>query len=182
MKLSMLLTLLVLIFPSMVWAADDTLTVTQDESSMERGISRYLREHREVRVEEKEITEGDLALSVLMDGQDGPDFYVVVDTQACARDGDGKVTERAVTAEVFTGIKVPDGRRAAVSEAINGFVARMWFASIYIDEDDELACQWCVNVMKEGLPTEYVADTIIRVADSWRKFRLEAAKAINGEG
>lgn len=163
-------------------AADDTLTVTQDESSMERAIERYLKNTYAAPVEAKELAEGDVALIVPMEGKGGPDFGVVVDTQASNRAEDGKVLERVVSVQVYTGVKVPDERRGAVLEALNRFLAGMWFASIYIDEDKELSCQWCVNVMKEGLPTEYVADAIIRVADSWRKFRPEAEKALGAEG
>ena len=173
--------LLIVLCTTLALAADEALTVTQDENSMERIISRYLQDSYKVSVEEKKLADGDLALLVLMDGKGGPDFNVVVDTQACAKDDAGKVTERAVTVQVFTGGKVPEGKRAAVFEALNKFLAGMWFASIYIDDDGEIACQWCVNVMKEGLPTEYVADAVIRVADSWRKFRPQAEAAL-GEG
>lgn len=182
MKPSMLLTLLILTCSTMVWASDDTLTVTQDESSMERTIAGYLRETYKVQVEERQLEEGDAALLVSMEGKGGPDFSVIVDTQPSNKAEDGTVVERVVSVQIYTGVKVPDESRAAVFEALNSFLAGMWFASIYIDEDKELSCQWCVNVMKEGLPTEYVADAIIRVADSWRKFRPQAEKALAAVG
>jgi hypothetical protein len=147
---------------------------------MERVIEGYLKTSYKCEVEEKTVGEGDLALVVKMEGKGGPDFTVVVDTQASAKDDAGKATERIVMVQVFTGVKVPDERRTAVLEAVNKFQAGMWFASIYLDEDKEISCQWCVNVMKQGMPTDYVADAIVRVADTWRRFRPQAEKALAG--
>ena len=181
MKRLMLCALFVVLWVPLARAGDDVLTVTQDESSMESVIEGYLKANYDVTIEEKKITEGDLALLVTMEGKGGPDFKVVVDTQPSNKDADGKVLERVIAVQVYTGVKVPDDKRAAVLEAINKFQAGTWFSSIYIDEDNELSAQWCVNVMKEGMPTEYVADAIIRVSETWRKFRPEAEKVL-GEG
>jgi len=163
------------------WCENEQLTVVQDESSMERVIEGYLKANCKEEVQEKQAAEGDLALVVKMKGEGGPDFSVLVDTQASNRDSAGNVLERFVTVQVFTGVEVPEERRAAVFEALNKFQADSWYASIYIDEDKELSCQWCVNVMKQGMHTEYVADAIIRVAETWRKFRPQAEKALGGK-
>ena len=162
-------------------SGNDRLRVTQDEASMERVIESYLTSVYKVDVQEKTAQAGDLVLLVKMEGKGGPDFAVVVDTQCTNRDGDGQVVERTVSVQIYTGVKVPGGKRAAVLEAVNKFQAGSWYASIYLDEDDEISCQWCVNVMKEGLPTDYVADAIVRVAESWRKFRPLAEQALSGE-
>lgn len=159
---------------------NDQLVVVQDESSMERTVEAYLKAHYDAEVTEKTIGEGDLALVVKMDGKGGPDFNIVVDTQASNKKDDGTVLERVVSVQVYSGVAVPDGRRAAMLEAINKFQAGMWFASIYLDEDKELSCQWCLNVMKQPVPTEYAADAILRLADAWRKFRVRAEEVLGG--
>ena len=177
MKRMLLCVLFIVLWVPLARAGDDVLTVTQDESSMERVIERYLKANYSNPVEEKKITESDLELLVKMEGKGGPDFDVVVDTQSSNKTNDGTVIERVITVQIYTGFKVPADKRAAMFEAINKFQAGAWFASIYIDEDEEISVQWCVNVMKQAMPTEYVTDAVIRVADTWRKFRPDALKA-----
>ena len=114
------------------------LQVVQDESSMERVIEAYLKANYTVEVTEKTIGEDDLALVVKMEGKGGPDFNVVVDTQSSNKGDDGTVRERLVSVQVFTGVKVPADKRTAMLEALNKFQADTWFASLYLDEDDEI--------------------------------------------
>jgi len=174
---------LLVLVPSGVRADDDRLTVTQDESSMEATIARYLKARYDVDADVKQLAEGDQALAVNVSAKDAPDVRVVVDTQSSARTPDGStITERTVTMMVYTGVKVPAAKRCAVLEAINHLVAGNWFSAAYLDEDDEVTLQWSVNVMKEGLPTDYVADAVIRTAQNWRKLKPEVEAALGSGG
>jgi hypothetical protein len=183
MRTLTLCVLLAIICSPLLHAADELLSVTQDESAMERAISRYLQDHHWKGVREKEVAQGDAVVTISIPQDDGSSFDVVIDTEPSNKADDGTVLERMVGVSVYTRLSVPDGKRAAVLKAIRMERAvRVCLSSyIYIDGDGELCCQWCVNVMKEGLPTLYVAEAVTRVARTWLSFRSLAEKTIKRE-
>jgi len=150
-------------------AAADRLVVTQDESSMERAIESYLTSNHNLIVNEKMIESDDLTLEVPFKGDPMPAFRVVIDTQPDNRDKDtNRVIERAILVVCYTSIKVPPERRGAVMDVINDYNRKKLFASVYIDTDGEIVCGWNLNVLEEGLATEYVYDAVARVQNIWR--------------
>ncbi|MCE5240558.1 YbjN domain-containing protein [bacterium] len=151
------------------WADGDVLTVTQDESSMERVIEQYLKEAHQLTAREKVLENDDLVLVYDMKGDPAPNYAITVDTQSVHKTESGRVVERAVTAQVFTGIKVPAEKSAAVMKAINEASRDSWFFAGYIDDDGEVVIQWNVNVMSQGLHAEYVFDMVARMDKSWAK-------------
>jgi len=159
-------------------AAPTILTPTPDESSMERVIEQYLKDAHQLTAREEVLEDNDLVLTYKMEGDAVPDFTITVDTQAVNKADDGTVRERAVTALVYTGVKVPDAKAAAVLEVMSGFARDNWFFSGYIDEDREVAVQWNVNVMAQGLDAEYVFDMLARLYKTWEKLSPLVAAAL----
>jgi len=159
-------------------ADGNMLTVTQDESSMERVIEQYLKDAHQITLTEKTLENNDLVLIDEEKGDPMPGYRIMIDTESVAKPADGKVTERAVTVQLYTGVKVPADKRADVLQAINEFTSKNWFFAAYVDQDDEIALQWSVNVMSQGLHAEYVYDGLVRVNKNWQNLWPSVAKAL----
>ncbi len=161
------------------WCDDSQLTVVQDESSMEQSIARYLRHAHHLVVEEKTQAQdkGDVYLEVPPKDELSSKLRMTIDTQPLNRDKDNKVTERGILISLFTGVSVKKEEVAKVQTAINDFTRRRMFSSIFIDSDGELVCTWSLNVLSQGLPTEYVFDALARVANAWKMLYPELVAA-----
>jgi hypothetical protein len=162
---------------------NEQLVVVQDESSMEKVIEHYLVDNYKLTINEKFYNghADDLYLDVPYDGSPEPNFHVTIDTQSLNKNKDtGVILERGVLMNLMTNVKVPDGRRAAVLEAINEHNKVKAFSSVYIANDGEIVCCWMLNVLSQGLPTEYVHDALTRVVNIWKALYPSVNTAING--
>lgn len=154
--------------PVVGFCANDRLTVVQDESSMERVIEDYLKSEHDLIVEEKMLEGDDLALVLPYQGDPMPDFRLSVDSQPLNRDEDsGMVTERGLVLNIYTGVTVPEEKFEPAIRVINDLNRRKVFASVYIDTDGEIVLSWTLNVLEQGLATEYVYDAIVRLVQNW---------------
>jgi hypothetical protein len=160
------------------WADNDVLTVTQDESSMERIIEQNLKEAHQLVVNEKMLSADDLMLQLPFKGDPMPAYRYDIDTQALNKDDDGKVTERGVRIQLFTTIKVAADKWPAVLSLINDFNRRKVFSAAYIDSDGEIILDWTLNVMAQGLATEYVFDVVAREDKLWHEMWPDVSKAL----
>ncbi len=159
-------------------AQSDRLTVVQDESSMERQIEQFLKTKHHLVINEKFENADDLYLDLPFNGNPMPAFHVWIDTQSLNKDDAGRVTERGVRIQLFTGIKVPSHRLAAVLSIINDFNRRKVFSATYLDTDGEIVIDWTLNVMAPGLDCEYVYDVLARQDKLWRELYPEVAAAL----
>ncbi len=159
---------LVLAWAVGAWCDDARLTVVQDETSMERVIERYLKENHQLIIEEKTLDSDDLYLELPFKGDPMPKFRMAIDTQPLNRGEDGEVIERGVLVNLYTDVRIPKEDFARAMEAINDWNRKKAFSSIYIDTDGEVVCCWILNVLPEGLPTEYVYDTVARLQNIWK--------------
>lgn len=161
------------------FCANDRLTVVQDESSMERAIGEYLQGEHKLIVEEKMLEGDDLALVLPYDGDPMPDFSLSVDSQPMNRDEEsGKVIERGLVLNVYTGVMVPGEKFEPAIRVINDLNRRKVFASVYIDTDGEIVLSWTLNVLEQGLATEYVYDAIVRMVQNWVTLYRELAPVL----
>jgi Putative bacterial sensory transduction regulator len=149
-------------------AQDNRLVVVQDESSMEQTIERYLKANHQLIINEKRDGD-DLWLDLPMKGDPMPAYHITIDTQSLNKDAAGKILERGVRIQALTGVKVPEARRGAVLRVLNDFNRDKVFAAVYVDNDDELMLDWTLNVMADGLATEYVYDAVSREEKLWRE-------------
>jgi hypothetical protein len=164
------------------WCADNQLTVTQDESSMEQAMGRYLKNAHGMTIEEKLYNgdPNDIYLMFYYQGPGLPNARMEIDTQSLNNDPDTKrVLERGMVINLFTGVTVPAGRMDQANAAINQWNRDKTFSSIYIDSDGEVICCWMLNVMKEGLATEYVYDAVVRVQNTWKNLHPVLKAAID---
>lgn len=162
----------VLVWLAMTTAAladNEVLTVTQDESSMERIIEGYLKTEHKLVIEEKTLDKNDLALNLPMKGDGTPAYRIMIDTQPLNTLDNGKIIERGVRIQAFTGVKVPEDKQDAVIRVINDFNRDKVFAAVYVDSDGEIVVDWTLNVMSQGLATEYVFDVVARADKLWRE-------------
>lgn len=161
------------------FCANDRLTVVQDESSMERAIEAYLESEHKLIVHERMFDGDDLALVLPYEGDPMPDFWVSVDSQPLNRDEDsGKVTERGLVLNVYTSVLVPEEKFEPAIRVINDLNRRKVFASVYIDTDGEIVLSWTLNVLEQGLATEYVYDAIVRMVENWATLYKELSQAL----
>ncbi len=151
------------------WADDRKLTLTQDESSMEQTIERYLQANHDLKIKEKVGDDDDLWLELLWEGDPMPDYRMVIDTQPLNKDGSGRVVERGVRLQVYTGVRVPEEKRSSALRVINDFNRAKVFSAVYLDTDNEVVLDWTLNVLSEGLPTECVYDVVVREEKLWRE-------------
>jgi hypothetical protein len=154
------------------------LTVAQDESSQEKIIERNLVDVHKLVVDEKVSTDdkNDMYLELPFKGDPMPKFRVTIDTQSLNTDKDsGKIIERGVLLNLYTGVNVPADKRAAVLEKVNDVNRRKAFSSIYIDTDGEIVCCWILNILPDGLPVEYVYDATARIQNIWKELYKQAA-------
>jgi hypothetical protein len=166
---------------SMARADDDKLVVVQDESSMEQTIERYLKDKHQLIINEKFLKPDDLYLELPMKGEDVPGmpaYRIQIDTQALNRNDSGLILERGVRIQLLTGIKVPADKWVAAMRAINDFNRRKTFSATYVDEDGEIVLDWTLNVLSEGLATEYVFDTVARESKLWKELYPDATAAL----
>jgi hypothetical protein len=148
---------------------------------MEKVIESYLKAKHDLVVDEKFQGDNndDLYLDIPFKAENGvPKFEFFVDTQPTNHDDHDKVLERGVLLSLETGVTVPDDKRAEVLELLNTWNRTKNFSSTYLNKDGEIVCDWCLNVMKEGLATEYVFDGIVRVQNNWRKLWPEVSKTL----
>lgn len=163
-------------------AADDKLTVTQDESSMERVIKKYLVDKYELLVEEKEYEKDDMYLVINFPDDIAPAFNITIDSQDVNHDKETDTTlERAVVMSLFTNIKVPDESRTDVLGILNDFNRKMFFATFYIDTDGEISGCWAINVMDDGIATDYVYDATGRLKKNWLDLYPKINEALTQE-
>lgn len=159
---------------------DDRLTVVQDESSMERTIESYLKSTHEMMIEEKTEAADDLYLELPFKGDPMPRFRIVIDTQSLNRDKDtNRVIERGILINLYTDVRIRTEDMARAQAAINEGNREKAFSSIFVDVDGEVVCCWVLNVLPEGLPTEYVYDAVYRVGSNWRDLYPKLTQAIN---
>jgi hypothetical protein len=151
------------------WADDARLTVTQDESSMEQVIERYLTANHSLTVNEKLAAGDDLMLELPWKGDPMPGYRMVIDTQSLNRDSSGQVIERGVRLQVFTGVRVPEEKRSSALRVINDFNRDKVFSAVYLDNANQVMLDWTLNVLAEGLPTECVYDAVVREQKLWRE-------------
>jgi hypothetical protein len=151
-------------------ADNEQLTVTQDEASMERVIEAFLKDSHQLVVNEKwSDDKTDLWLELPFGGDTPPAYRITIDTQSLNKDEKtGVIAERGVIANVYTGVKVPEDKRAAALVVINDFNRHKVLSSTYLDTDGEIVVCWVLNVMSQGLATEYVFDTVARLDKLWR--------------
>jgi hypothetical protein len=148
------------------------LTVAQDESSQEKIIERNLIDVHKLTVDEKisKDTADDMYLELPFKGDPMPKFRLTIDTQSLNTDKDtGKIIERGVLFNLYTDVRVPADKRAAVMEKMNDINRRKAFSSIYIDTDGEIVCSWILNILSDGLPVEYVYDATARIQNIWKE-------------
>jgi len=160
---------------------DKLLTVVQDEKSMEQTIARYLRTAHSLIVDEKYAPKDpeDLYLELPYKGDPMPKFRITVDSQPLNRDkNSNKVIERGVLINLYTDVRVPKDKTDAAMVAINEWNRKKAFSSIYIDTDGEVICCWILNVLNDGLATEYVYDAVARVQNIWKGLYPSLSEAI----
>ena len=149
-------------------ADNEQLVVTQDESSMERVIEANLKDAHQLIINEK-LNGDDLWLELPFKGDPMPAYKTDIDTQPLNKTDDGRVTERGVRIQLFTTIKVPGDKQAELLRVINDFNRRKVMSATYIDDSGEIVLDWTLNVMAQGLATEYVFDVIARQDKLWRE-------------
>lgn len=149
-------------------ADNEMLTLTQDESKMERVIEAFLKTEHGLTSTEKTAGEDDLYLELPMKGADIPEYRITIDTQPLNTTDEGKVIERGVRIQAFTGITVPENKQTEVIRIINDFNRDKVFSAVYVDTDGEIIVDWTLNVMSQGLATEYVFDVVARADKLWR--------------
>jgi hypothetical protein len=154
---------------AVAWADDARLTVTQDESSMEQAIERYLKTNHDMIINEKTFDPDDLWLELPWRGDPMPKYRMTIDTQMLNKDSEGRVIERGVRVQGQTAVFVPEVRRDAVLRVINDFNRRKVFSAIYLDNDGQIMLDWTLNVLSEGLPTECVYDVLAREGRLWQE-------------
>jgi hypothetical protein len=159
-------------------ADNENLVVTQDESSMERVIEQYLKDAHDLKCTEKFEDDDDLWLDYPITGTPMPAYTIAIDTQSVNTGKDGKVAERAVRLNVYTAVKVPDEKRAAVFEVFNDFVRKQCFCAPYVDTDGEIVLDWTLNVMAQGLPADYVHDAMVRLSNLWEHMWPPVSEAL----
>jgi hypothetical protein len=152
------------------YSKDDRLTVTQDESSMEQTIERYLKTTHELFIDEKTGEKDDLFLELGFKGDDPmPPFRIVIDTQPLNKDKDNnKVIERGISIDLYTDVRVPKEKLPKALEVINDWNRQKYFSSVYVDTDGEVVFSWTLNVLEQGLATENVFDALARVQNNWQ--------------
>jgi len=162
---------------------NEQLTVVQDESSMERIIEHYLVDNHKLIVNAKTAQDdaNDLYLELPFDASDPvPEFRLTIDSQPLNRDANDQIIERGLLFNLYTAVKVPEDKRAAAMVVLNDWNRRKAFASVYIDTDGEVVCSWIINVLAQGLPTEYTYDVVARLVKIWQGVYPAVAAAIKG--
>lgn len=165
---------------STVLAAPLMLQATQDNSSMEKTISKFLRDAHQLQFDviENKGKPDSMVLSRDMKGGKVPDYSVVISTGVSEKDNKGRVLQRLVVVMLVTDIKVPAEKRAAVLEAMNKLNNENDFAMLVIDHDDEIGMSWVLNVTEAGLPAEAVYDIYQYVNEAWASSQPVLAKAL----
>jgi len=156
-------------------ASDERLTVAQDESSQELIIERYLKSSYGL-VTAEQRKEDDLWLNMAMKGDPMPSYRIVIDTQPLNKDKSGRITERGVRFQAFTGVKVTEAQRPAVTKVINDFNRDKVFSAVYVDTDGEIVLDWTLNILEPGLDLAYVYDVLMREDKLWRELYPRVTK------
>ncbi|MCE5215498.1 YbjN domain-containing protein [bacterium] len=159
-------------------AADDMLTVAQDNRTTEETLARYFKAAYEVSLTVVEGDDKDLTLLAREKAENVPEYLMMLKSAASATDKDGKITERAVVLAVLSQMKVPADRRPQVLEAMNKLNNTSDFCRLYIDNDDEVSMRWELNILKTGLPTDVVVDTYLRMCKAWTSAQPVLAKIL----
>jgi len=161
-------------------ASEEKLTVAQDESSQELVLERYLTDKHNLVFTEGHINNDpkDLYLNLAMKGDPMPAYRVTIDTQVLHQDKTGRITQRGVRIQAYTGIKVTDAQRPAVTRVINDFNRDRVFAACYVDTDGEVMLDWTLNILESGLDPEYVFDVLGREDKLWKELYPRVTKAM----
>ena len=149
-------------------AQNEKLTLVQDESSMELQIEKYLKTEHQLTLTEKR-TGDDLWLNMAMKGDPMPVYRIAIDTQPLNKDKAGRVIERGIRIQAFTGVKVSEEKRAAATRVVNDFNRDKVFSAVYVDTDGEIVLDWTLNVMEPGLDPIYVFNVLSREDRLWRE-------------
>jgi hypothetical protein len=167
--LVMVVACLGLLAAAAAWADDAGLTVTQDESSMEQTIERYLKDSHGLKVTEKVGEGDDLWLELAWSGDPMPAYRMVIDTQSLNKNSEGRVIERGVRLQVLTTVHIPEAEKASALVVINGLNRDKVFSAVYLDSSNQVVLDWTLNVLGEGLPTECVYDMVVREVRLWQE-------------
>jgi hypothetical protein len=111
----------------------------------------------------------DLWLDIPMKGDPMRAYRIAVDTQSLNKDDNGVVIERGVRVTLFTDVHVPDEKLGAALRVLNDLNRKKVFSAAYVDTDGEVVLDWTLNVMAQGLHTEYVFDALARLDKLWRE-------------
>ena len=161
---------------------NERLAVVQDESSMERIVEHYLVDNHQLVVNEKtaENDAQDMYLELPFAAAGAvPAFRLAIDSQPLNTDPNThQVIERGLLFNLYTGIVVPADKRAAALAVVNDWNKVKAFACVYIDTDGEVICSWIINVLADGLPTEYAYDAVARMDNIWKGLHPKLAAAL----
>ncbi len=148
-----------------------------DESSIEKLISRYMKKVDGVEAELRFIgeSEDDLALLYQLKPKAAPTIKCGVDTQVSGRD-EGKVTERVVKITCF--YLLPERLKTAkmrerLFEAINKYHQKYWMPQrFYLDKDGDVVVDNAINIPGKGFPVhaEMIRDVLLRTVSGWNQF------------
>ena len=153
--------------------------VSQNESDMERAISKYISEVHDIQAEIVELPDlpGDLVLKYGLDPDGAPELTAVVDSGISAQDKEKDlVEERYIRVRAY--YVLPDSAktpamRAKILELNNTFHnEKIAPGRIYIDEDGDLALQTLVNVpgLEVPLHAEVILDALVRMNMAWGEY------------
>lgn len=147
------------------------MTATPDEGDLEEQIARYLEEEAGLRVVVGNAADPrDRYVLMKMEGSNGsPDFDMIVDTLASARDDQGTITERVILVRLKSGVVVPEPARPLVLRAINAHHEAYFAGTFWIASSGEIEGQWPLNLTDRKAPIHAatVADAVLRLWQAW---------------
>lgn len=158
---------------------DPLLTVSQDESSLEKQIYDYLRIVKEVpdgQIRYFDEQESDMLLLYTIPCQDAPELTVLVDTEVSERDEEGTVIERVIN--VMTVFELPEDLktnedRDMLLDLNNFYMREDWSPGcIFLDEAGDLVVRTAVNIPGPDahVHAEMVYDAIARMQPFWEDY------------
>ncbi len=168
--------------------ADPKLTVTQDESTLEKAIDNYLTLTKGItggisRFNDKERK--DLLVAYPISSDKVPDIRVVIDTLAAEKDADGKTRERVIMVQSFyelpASAKTPEARRKLLELCTKWMDGHWSPGGVYVDSDGDLAWRTAINIPGRNFSVhaELVYDAVARMGPFWRSFYPLMKKELN---
>lgn len=138
------------------------------DPAMERTIAAYLKGAHQVEFEAaaEENAPDDVTLIRTLKGEEAPEFLFFIKSAATA-DAPGTPPARWVVMGIIPQMKVPEAKRAAVLEAMNGLNDQNDYTHLYIDSDQEVAFRWAVLVPQAGLPATVIHDAYAGMLPAW---------------